>query len=140
MMAKREIDPADDFLGVLERRETALLAWGLPDGSFSDAELDELAERFLTYQRLWDEFSSTDELVKLATWLIVEQALEGEAGDAVGGDYYERCVARLGLERWPARDFGMATARSGLRFFRLVGPEIPGRRKRIHGRRAFSRS
>jgi putative transposase len=30
-----------------------------------------------------------DELVKLATRLIVEEALEGEAGDAVGRDYYE---------------------------------------------------
>jgi hypothetical protein len=66
MTAKRETDPSDDFLGALERRETALLAWGLADGSFSDAELDELAERFLTEQRLWSEFSSTDELVKLA--------------------------------------------------------------------------
>jgi putative transposase len=27
--------------------------------------------------------------VKLATRLIVEEALEGEAGDAVGRDYYE---------------------------------------------------
>jgi putative transposase len=28
-------------------------------------------------------------LVKLATRLIVEEALEGEAGDALGRDYYE---------------------------------------------------
>src|SRR5690348_9893319 len=33
--------------------------------------------------------SAKDELVKLATRLIVEEALEGEAGDAVGRDYYE---------------------------------------------------
>src|SRR5205823_11635263 len=66
MTAKRETDPADDFLGALERRETALLAWGLADGSFSDAELDELAERFLTEEKLWGEFSSTDDLVKRA--------------------------------------------------------------------------
>ncbi|MEJ2374460.1 MAG: transposase [Pseudolabrys sp.] len=33
--------------------------------------------------------SGKDELVKLATRLIVEEALEGEAGDAVGRDYYE---------------------------------------------------
>jgi transposase-like protein len=32
--------------------------------------------------------SAKDELVKLATRLIVEEALEGEAGDAVGRDYY----------------------------------------------------
>jgi transposase-like protein len=33
--------------------------------------------------------SAKDELVRLATRLIVEEALEGEAGDAVGRDYYE---------------------------------------------------
>src|SRR3974377_35771 len=33
--------------------------------------------------------SGKDELVKLGTRLIVEEALEGEAGDAVGRDYYE---------------------------------------------------
>src|ERR671936_149352 len=33
--------------------------------------------------------SAKDELVKLATRLIVEEALEGEAGDTVGRDYYE---------------------------------------------------
>ena len=33
--------------------------------------------------------SAKDELVKLATRLIVEEALEGEAGDALGRDYYE---------------------------------------------------
>ena len=33
--------------------------------------------------------SAKNELVKLATRLIVEEALEGEAGDAVGRDYYE---------------------------------------------------
>ena len=33
--------------------------------------------------------SAKDDLVKLATRLIVEEALEGEAGDAIGRDYYE---------------------------------------------------
>ena len=33
--------------------------------------------------------SAKDELVKLASRLIVEEALEGEAGDALGRDYYE---------------------------------------------------
>ena len=33
--------------------------------------------------------SAKDELVKLATRLIVEEAFEGEAGDAIGRDYYE---------------------------------------------------
>ena len=33
--------------------------------------------------------SAKDELVKLATRLVVEEALEGEAGDTIGRDYYE---------------------------------------------------
>ena len=37
----------------------------------------------------WSIASAKDELVKLATRLIVEEALEGEAGDALGRDYYE---------------------------------------------------
>ena len=32
--------------------------------------------------------SAKDELIKLASRLIVEEALEGEAGDALGRDYY----------------------------------------------------
>jgi putative transposase len=34
--------------------------------------------------------SAKDELVKLATRLIIEEGLEGEAGDVVGRDYYEQ--------------------------------------------------
>jgi hypothetical protein len=56
---------ATDFLSSLERREAALLAWGLADGSFSEDELDDLAGRFLDERRLWGEFSSPDELIKL---------------------------------------------------------------------------
>jgi putative transposase len=33
--------------------------------------------------------SAKDELVKLATRLIIEEGLEGEASDAIGRDYYE---------------------------------------------------
>ena len=33
--------------------------------------------------------SAKDELIKLASRLIVEEAFEGEAGDALGRDYYE---------------------------------------------------
>jgi hypothetical protein len=33
--------------------------------------------------------TAKDELVKLATRLIVEEALEGEAGDVLGREYYE---------------------------------------------------
>jgi len=50
--------------------------------------------------------SAKDELVKLATRLIVEEALEGEAGDAVGRDYYEHVHSQ-------ARATGMAIARDG---------------------------
>jgi transposase-like protein len=38
-----------------------------------------------------------DELIKLATRLIVEEALEGESGDVVGRDYYARGVHRRAL-------------------------------------------
>jgi transposase-like protein len=37
--------------------------------------------------------SGKDELVKLATRLIVEEALESESGDALGRDYYEHGAA-----------------------------------------------
>src|ERR1700746_3569943 len=33
--------------------------------------------------------SAKDELVKVATRLIIEEGLEGEASDAIGRDYYE---------------------------------------------------
>jgi transposase-like protein len=36
--------------------------------------------------------SAKDELVKLATRLIIEEGLEGEASDAVGRDYYEHAA------------------------------------------------
>jgi putative transposase len=53
--------------------------------------------------------SAKDELVKLATRLIVEEALEGEAGDAVGRNYYAH-GAQPGqgypqrLSNWSAED------------------------------------
>jgi hypothetical protein len=50
--------------------------------------------------------SAKNELVKLATRLIVEEALEGEAGDAVGRDYYEHGAL-------PGQDIGTDTARDG---------------------------
>ena len=66
--------------------------------------------------------SAKDELVKLATRLIVEEALEGEIDEAVGRDYYEHGAARSGLPQWlsdrPAEDgrgvdgiFGAANCR-----------------------------
>jgi hypothetical protein len=53
--------------------------------------------------------SAKDELVKLATRLIVEEALEGEAGDAGwAGLLRARCAARPGLPQrlpdWPAEN------------------------------------
>ena len=36
--------------------------------------------------------SAKDELVKLATRLIIEEGLVGEASDAVGRDYYEHAA------------------------------------------------
>ena len=36
-----------EFLGQLEREETAILTWGLLDGFFAEDELEERAENFL---------------------------------------------------------------------------------------------
>jgi hypothetical protein len=43
--------------------------------------------------------SAKDELIKLASRLIVEEALEGEAGDALGREYYEHAVQQPGVGR-----------------------------------------
>jgi hypothetical protein len=60
------MDPTAEFLSTLEHREAALLSWGLADGSFSEDELDGLAERFLSDRRLWGEFAEADELIERA--------------------------------------------------------------------------
>jgi len=57
---------AVEFLSVLERKEATLLAWGLTDGAFSDAELERLAEQFLTERNLWGHFTDADDLIHLA--------------------------------------------------------------------------
>jgi hypothetical protein len=59
------------------------MATRLPASQRTREELTALIEGRLS------KVSAKDELVKLATRLIVEEALEGEAGDAVGRDYYE---------------------------------------------------
>jgi putative transposase len=59
------------------------MATRLPASQRTREELTSLIEGRLSTS------SAKDELVKLATRLIVEEALEGEAGDAVGRDYYE---------------------------------------------------
>ena len=59
------------------------MATGLPASQRTREELTSLIEGRLSTD------SAKDELVKLATWLIVEEALEGEAADAVGRDYQQ---------------------------------------------------
>ena len=59
------------------------MATRLPASQHTREELTALIEGRLSTA------SAKDELVKLATRLIVEEALEGEAGDALGREYYE---------------------------------------------------
>ena len=59
------------------------MATRLPASQHTREELTALIEGRLSTA------SAKDELVKLATRLIVEEALEGEAGDTIGRDYYE---------------------------------------------------
>src|SRR5438105_8431759 len=59
------------------------MATRLPASQHTREELTALIEERLSTA------SSKHELVKLATRLIVEEALEGEAGDALGREYYE---------------------------------------------------
>jgi hypothetical protein len=69
------------------------MATRLPASQHTREELTALIEGRLSTA------SAKDELVKLATRLIVEEALEGEAADAVGREYYEH-GARPGLPKW----------------------------------------
>ncbi len=59
------------------------MATRLPASQHTREELTALIEGRLSTT------SAKDELVKLATRLVVEEALEGEAGDALGREYYE---------------------------------------------------
>ncbi len=59
------LSAAADFLTRLEQLEAGLLAWGVADGSFSEAELDDHARRFLDDRGLWHAFPDTDQLVRL---------------------------------------------------------------------------
>jgi len=68
--------------------------------------------------------SAKDELVKLATRLIVEEALEGEAGDAVGRDYYEH-GAQPGLGYRNGYRTGRLKTAEGLMEYST--PQIAGR-------------
>lgn len=57
-------DAISAFLGSLERQEVTLLSWGMVDGSFSNKELEEKAERFLDEHNLWETFSEPDDLIE----------------------------------------------------------------------------
>ena len=71
------------------------MATRLPASQHTREELTALIEGRLSTA------SAKDELVKLATRLIVEEALEGEAGDALGREYYEHgAQAGPGLPEW----------------------------------------
>ena len=68
--------------------------------------------------------SAKDELVKLATRLVVEEALEGEAGDAVGREYYEHGARPGQGYRNGIRPGRMKTAEG---FIEYLAPQIAGR-------------
>ena len=62
------------------------MAMRLPASQRTREELTALIEGRLSTA------SAKDGLIKLASRLIVEEALEGEAGDALGREYYEHGV------------------------------------------------
>jgi hypothetical protein len=68
--------------------------------------------------------SAKDELVKLATRLIVEEALEGEASDAVGRDYYEHGAQSGQGYRNGYRPGRLKTAEGSMEY---SAPQIAGR-------------
>ncbi len=68
--------------------------------------------------------SAKDELVKLATRLVVEEALEGEAGDVVGREYYEH-GARPGQGYRNGTRAGRLKTAEG--FIEYSAPQIAGR-------------
>ncbi len=69
------------------------------------------------------------ELIKLATRLIVEEALEAEAGDALGRDYYEH-----GAEPGQGYRNGKRTGRlkTAEGFMEFSAPQIAGRSEPFH--------
>src|SRR6266498_1547896 len=68
--------------------------------------------------------SKTDERVKLATRLVVEEALEGEAGDVVGREYYAHGARPGQGYRNGIRPGRMKTAEG---FIEYSAPQIAGR-------------
>src|SRR6266700_4253433 len=74
--------------------------------------------------RLPASMRTRDELVKLATRLVVEEALEGEAGDAVGREYYAHGARPGQGYRNGIRPGRMKTAEG---FIEYSAPQIAGR-------------
>jgi hypothetical protein len=68
--------------------------------------------------------SAKDELVKLATRLIIEEGLEGEAGDAVGRDYYEHGAPAGQGYRNGYRTGRLKTAEGAIEY---SAPQVAGR-------------
>ena len=94
------------------------MATRLPASQHTREELTALIEGRLSTA------SAKDELVKLATRLIVEEALEGEATDAVGREYYEH-GARPGQGYRNGYRTGRLRTAEGL--MEYAAPQIAGR-------------
>ena len=99
------------------------MATRLPASQRTREELRSLIEGRLSIA------AAKDELIKLATRLIVEEALEGGSGDVVGRDYYAR-----GGEPGQATAMGYRTGRlktsEGLMDY--SAPQIAGRDEPFH--------
>ena len=83
----------------------------------------------LTALRRLSTASAKDELVKLASRLIVEEALEGEAGDALGRDYYEHGAQPGQGYRNGYRTGRLKTAEGLMEY---SAPQIAGREEPFH--------
>ena len=114
------------------------MATRLPASQHTREELTALIEGRLSTA------SAKEELVKLATRLIVEEALEGEATDAVGREYYEH-GARPGQGYRNGYRTGRLRTAEGL--MEYAAPQIAGRdepfrsasRKHLKGAHAGAR-
>src|SRR5580693_5659508 len=99
------------------------MATRLPASQRTREELAALIEGHLSTA------SAKDELVKLATRLIVEEALEGEAGDALGRDYYEHGAQPGQGYRNGYRTGRLKTAEGLMEY---SAPQIAGREEPFH--------
>jgi len=94
------------------------MATRLPASTRTREELTSLIEGRLSTA------SAKDELVKLATRLVVEEVLEGEAGDAVGREYYAHGAAPGQGYRNGTRPGRLKTAEGLMEY---SAPQIAGR-------------